>query len=107
MKKHLMYFQKSTKGNNANTLLVNVNLDDILPICADYSMKGGNIWRINLAGMEKHSPTGDNWGYAPFQKTYKTEKEAKEVRLEIYETMKRAVINVIGSYNMVYILYII
>jgi hypothetical protein len=66
-----------------------VNLDDILPICADYSIRDGNIWRINLAGMKKHSPTGDNWGYAPFLKTYKTEEEAKLVRMEIFKTMKR------------------
>ena len=37
--------------------------------------------------MSKLSPTGDNWGYAPFQKTYKTSKEAKEVRKELWETI--------------------
>jgi hypothetical protein len=41
--------------------------------------------------MEKHSPTGPKWGYAPFAKQYDTEKEAKKVRKEIYKTIKKII----------------
>lgn len=41
-------------------------LEEVFPICI-----GKDGYTINLAGMQKHSPTGDNWGYTPFQKTYK------------------------------------
>lgn len=69
-------------------------LNEILPVCQDFSgnYKEEGIWRINLAGMRKHSPIGVNWGYAPFLNRYKTEQKAKQVRQEIYETMKRAIL---------------
>lgn len=79
-----------SKWHQNESLSELANLDDILPICADYS-EGKEMWKINLAGMEKNSPTGDVWGYAPFQKAYKTKAEAEEVRLEIFEAMKRSV----------------
>lgn len=63
-------------------------LDEVFPICIS---KDG--YTINLAGMQKHAPTGDNWGYAPFQKTYKTKKEAEAVRKELWKTIKRWVDN--------------
>jgi hypothetical protein len=63
-------------------------LEEVFPICTS---KDG--YTINLAGMQKHSPTGDNWGYAPFQKTYKTHDEAEKVRKELWKTIKRWVDN--------------
>lgn len=59
-------------------------LDEVFPICLSKDM-----FTINLAGMRQHAPTGDNWGYAPFLKTYKTHDEAKQVRREFWETIKR------------------
>ena len=59
-----------------------VDLEEIFPICID---KDG--YNINLAGMMKHSPTGE-WGYAPFRKTYKTHDEAVKVRKELWKTIK-------------------
>lgn len=66
-------------------------LDDIFPICLDYSSnhKEEGCWRISLGGMRNYSPTGENWGYAPFEKRYKTEEEAKKVRRELWRTVKR------------------
>lgn len=58
-------------------------LEEVFPICIS---KDG--YTINLAGMQKYSPTGDNWGYAPFQKTYKTKEEAEKVRKELWKTIK-------------------
>lgn len=63
-------------------------LEEVFPICIN---KDG--YTINLAGMKKHSPTGDNWGYSPFQKTYKTQEEAEKVRKELWKTIKRWVDN--------------
>jgi hypothetical protein len=63
-------------------------LEEVFPICI-----GKYGYTINLAGMQKHSPTGDNWGYAPFQKTYKTQEEAEKVRKELWKTIKRWVDN--------------
>lgn len=63
-------------------------LEEVFPICLDEKE-----YRINLAGMNKLAPTGDNWGYAPFQKTYKTQEEAENVRKELWKTIKRWVDN--------------
>ena len=43
--------------------------------------------------MEKLAPTGDDWGYAPFKKSYKTQEEAEKVRKELWKTIKRWVDN--------------
>lgn len=63
-------------------------LEAAFPICVS---KIG--YTINLAGMKKLAPTGDNWGYAPFLKTYETEDEAKKVRKELWKTIKTWVNN--------------
>lgn len=65
------------------------NINDLLPICQDFTgdYKKEGIWRINLAGMTKHSPTG-NFGYMPFLKRYKTKEEAQSVREEIFKVIQ-------------------
>ncbi len=63
-------------------------LEEVFPICLD-----GKEYRINLAGMNKFSPTSENWGYVPFQKTYKTVEEAEKVRKELWKTIVRWVDN--------------
>lgn len=62
-------------------------LEEVFPICIG---KDGFI--INLAGMTKSAPTGD-WGYAPFQKSYKTIEEAEKVRKELWKTIVNWVTN--------------
>ena len=57
-------------------------LEEALPISIS---KDG--YTINLAGMERHSSTGDNWGYVPFQETYKTREEAEKIRKELWKTI--------------------
>ena len=63
-------------------------LEEVFPICLD-----GGEYRINLAGMNKLAPTGDNWGYVPLQKNYKTIEEAVEVRKELWKTITKWVTN--------------
>ena len=80
MKKETLTKQKTF--NRIKPIVKHNYIEDVFPICLN-----GREYRINLGGMRKLSPTGDNWGYAPFQKTYKTSKEAKEVRKELWETI--------------------
>ena len=63
-------------------------LEEVFPICIS-----GEGYTINLAGMDKLAPTGDDWGYAPFKKSYKTLEEAEKVRKELWKTIKRWVDN--------------
>ena len=81
----------SKKAQTANGIKQYVRrsyLEEVFPICLD-----GKEYRINLAGMNKLSPTGENWGYAPLQKTYKTLEEAESIRKELWKTIVRWVNN--------------
>ncbi len=86
MKKETLTKQKT--ANRIKPVVRRSYLEEAFPICLD-----GGEYRINLGGMSKLSPTGDNWGYVPFQKTYKTEAEAEKVRNELWKTIVRWVNN--------------
>ena len=87
-----MFFWNSLRNTGTNLFyrfeMKRIFLEDMFPICVS-----GEGYVINLAGMLKYSPTGNNWGYAPFAMVYKDRKEAEKVRKEIWETIKRWVVN--------------
>lgn len=62
-------------------------LNDALPICFDPTAV--KKWRINIAFMDRLSPTGMNWGYMPTLPTYETKEEAEKVRKELFEAICR------------------
>ena len=66
-----------------------VQIDELLPICQDFSKGWRTLgqYKINLARLNKFVPTGDQWGYAPFEKKYRSLEEAKEARKEILRTI--------------------
>ena len=66
-----------------------IDLDEILPICSDYSDNGkeNGIYRIHLANVN-NSYTGNNWYYEPFLKRHKTKEEAVKARENIFNAIK-------------------
>lgn len=88
LKENNIDLTKTKEVKRKNNSVKHSYLEEVFPICIS---KDG--YTINLAGMKKLSPTGDNWGYAPLRKAYKTQKEAEEVRKELWKTISRWVNN--------------
>lgn len=88
LKENNIDLRKTKEVKRKNNSVKRSYLEEVFPICIS---KDG--YTINLAGMKKLSPTGDNWGYAPLKKAYKTQKEAEEVRKELWKTISSWVNN--------------